>query len=450
MPRMKNGVPATLGRITALPKTNTAPLIEPFPSWDFNKLDDCDALQNVQNVEIDPKGIMYILDGGHAHSLTEKPVKNCSAQLVMYDVNKNVTLSTYVFPDHVVSRTASFLYDLVIDGEFVYITDHVATDPGIVVYSKRANKSWKIRHPTMYGDPKAQQFKINDEVVDVKINIAGLALGPKSQRKSSELVLNQDREVFYTPISSLHLYSISTGVLQNESNFNNGLNFSGDVRDVGLKASQTDGIMMTNRGVLYYGLLGSNSIAQWNSSKSFQSSQVVLSKDASYIQWTNSFTIDTNGTITVLSSTLQKLIRGALDVNRYNFWLLSAEIGEKSYLYDDLTFEYERESSSEPSTKLTTPSSTAATKPTKAQINESVHETGHKGSGNQKILEVSLILLSIKDLPPQPLEIAQGYFYQNPWVEIRWPREEIAVTLKLLVQKVSCKQFMYVSIGTIA
>ncbi|KAB0793799.1 hypothetical protein PPYR_13419 [Photinus pyralis] len=409
MPRMKSGVPATLGRISALPGFGTSPLIEPFPSWDFNKLDDCDALQNVQNLEIDPSGTMYILDGGHTHSLMQTPVKNCPAQLVIYDLRKNTTVSKHVFPESVASRNDSFLYDLVVDNDFVYITDNSANDPGIVVYSLSAGRSWKIRHSaSMRADPKAQNFKVNNDVVNAPINIAGIALGPRTYHSASGVTLNHDREVFYCPMSSLHLYSISTAILQNEANSNNGQDYPGLVHDVGRKASQTDGMMMTNKGVLYYGLLGDNSIAQWNSTKPFSSGQKVLSRDPNYIQWTNAFTIDTNGSITVLSNTLQSFIHGDLDTHKYNFWLLSAEIGEQSYLYEDSSTMYSplpNEETSEPSSSSSpTPTTSTSTTPSSTTTATPKLEQGGGGGGaSQQILELSVIIMAV----------STWFFYNN-------------------------------------
>lgn len=77
LPRMKNGVPATLGRISAIDSMDTAPLLQPYPSWEMNREDDCNALQNVQNIEIDAKGQLWIIDGGHTSTLLERPTEKC-------------------------------------------------------------------------------------------------------------------------------------------------------------------------------------------------------------------------------------------------------------------------------------------------------------------------------------------------------------------------------------
>lgn len=133
LPRMKNGVPATLARIPAGIVQDTSPSLEPFPSWEMNALDDCNALQNVQNVEVDPKGQMWIIDGGRTETLNPVDTMRCPPKLVIFDVKKNMTTTTYTFPGNVASPNTSFLYDIVVDntdGGYAYITDNSRKDPG--------------------------------------------------------------------------------------------------------------------------------------------------------------------------------------------------------------------------------------------------------------------------------------------------------------------------------
>lgn len=139
---------------------------------------------------------------------------------------------------------------------------------GIVVYSAIENKSWKIRHDkSMRAEDTEAHFRVNGVDISAKINIAGIALGPKNNATG-------EREVFYSPISSLHLYSIQNTVLQSAKGVSQ---YQGDVRDVGRKISQSDGIIADNEGMLYFGLLGENSIARWNTSTDFASNQKVRS-----------------------------------------------------------------------------------------------------------------------------------------------------------------------------
>ncbi|XP_060522104.1 protein yellow-like [Cylas formicarius] len=331
LPRMKEGVPATLARVPAS-APDTAPLLTPYPSWEMNAIGDCDALQNVQNVEIDPnKGQIWIIDGGRTETMGLRPVVKCKPKLVVYDVAKNDAVLTYSFPEHVASVNGSFLYDIVVDNTgdgYAYVTDNSGRDPGIIVFSVRDHHSWKIRHAqSMKADPRAVYFAVNGVAVSAAINVASIALGLRDYPGV------ESRPVFYAPLSSLHLYSINSSALRNEG-FADG-DFQGQVTDYGLKESQSVGMTMDNRGVLYYSLLGSNSIARWNFSTPFVTGQKIIAKDERYLEWTNSLTFDDAGNLTLLVNRLQRFIYGRLDLREPNFRLISANVGAKGYLYDD-------------------------------------------------------------------------------------------------------------------
>lgn len=56
--------------------------------------------------------------------------------------------------------------------------------------------------------------------------------------------------------------------------------------------SQTDGMIMDNYGMLYFGLLRNHAICKWDSYRPFTlENQIVVAKDDTHIQWTdgNSF-----------------------------------------------------------------------------------------------------------------------------------------------------------------
>lgn len=133
LPRMKNGVPTTLAKIPAGVVEDTAPALTPFPSWEMNTLGDCNALQNVQNVEIDAKGQIWIIDSGRTETLSTSPSIRCPPKLIIFDIKKNMTTTAYTFPDSVASFNSNFLYDIVVDDTdsgYAYITDNSAKDPG--------------------------------------------------------------------------------------------------------------------------------------------------------------------------------------------------------------------------------------------------------------------------------------------------------------------------------
>ena len=67
---MLPGSPATLGYIVA-PDNNgkTDPEIEPYPSWAMNQIGNCSALQFVQGIAIDARGILWAVDSGRVNTL---------------------------------------------------------------------------------------------------------------------------------------------------------------------------------------------------------------------------------------------------------------------------------------------------------------------------------------------------------------------------------------------
>ncbi|GJQ81722.1 hypothetical protein Trydic_g9162 [Trypoxylus dichotomus] len=344
IPRMKPGVPVTLARINSA-NPRAAPLLEPYPSWELNEVANCTCLQNVQNVGVDGQGRLWIIDGGKTGTLTRIPNTTCSPKLVIYDIKDSKIILSYTFPSEVANKFTSFLYDLVVDdtdGGYAYITDNSRLDPGLIVYALRQNKSWKIRDArTMRADPLAVEFNINNETIKTPINIAGIALGPKTNINEQNITLNEDRQVLFCPISSFHLYSVSTSLLKDENySKSEDNNFHQYVRDIGVKASQTDGMKMDNKGILYYGLLSKASIVRWDSSTPFSSGQQTIAKDDNYIQWPNSFTFDDAGNIIVLTNRLEKYIQNKMTLDEPNFRLLMAYVNGKSYVYDDDTLVY--------------------------------------------------------------------------------------------------------------
>lgn len=326
VPRWKEGVPVTLGVISATPQNrNHAPKLEAFPSWAMQKVGDCSAFQFVQSMEIDPMGRMWVLDTGRTETQTLTPKARCPPRLVILDLENNgEVLRSYNFPEDVTPADSSYLNDIVLDheeGGLAYITDNGQRDPGIIVYSLANNTSWKIRHESMKAESEAVTFMVAKSHVINPVNVDGIALSPASSR---------ERYVYYTPLSSFHLYALPTAVLRNRSNVDN------HVRDLGRKNSQTDGMVMSAAGVLYFGLLADDAVAIWDtkgSISSFTNSQRVISRDHQLMQWPDTFAFDEDGYLWCVTNSLQNFLNNRVDVNVPNYRVIRIRIGSKNYQY---------------------------------------------------------------------------------------------------------------------
>lgn len=142
---------------------------------------------------------------------------------MLFDLKRNGTLILrYDFPEEVVARGTNYLNKIVVDeanGGFAYITDNTGADPGIVVFSRRINRSWKVRESTsMRANREALAFIVNGTNLNFSIHIDGIALGPYYNPATGDVNLdasgsysidqNYERNVYYSPLSSYHLYSI--------------------------------------------------------------------------------------------------------------------------------------------------------------------------------------------------------------------------------------------------
>ena len=95
VPRYLDGVPATLNTIkNSINKTgdSISPILRPFPSLEENLIGDCDSLQNVLALEIDPFGRLWIVDSGNAE-IFRAGKSNCSPKIKIYQLCK-ILIST--------------------------------------------------------------------------------------------------------------------------------------------------------------------------------------------------------------------------------------------------------------------------------------------------------------------------------------------------------------------
>lgn len=319
-------MPVTLGVTSAIPiERNTAPKLEAYPNWSMQKVGDCNALQLVHSMEIDPKGRMWVLDTGRPTALTLDVKSECKPRLVILDLeNKGEILRSYEFPEDVAPRNTAYLNDIVLDhedGGMAYITDNGKDDPGIIVYSLKNNTSWKIRHESMKAKAEAVGFVVAKSHVILPIHVDGIALSPASSK---------DRQVYYSPVSSFHLYSLPTSVLKNNTK-----DVDRFVKELGRKNSQTDGMAMSANGVLYFGLLADDAVATWDTkqSSSFTTGQRIISRDHIHMQWPDTFAFDEDGNFYCVTNSFQNFINNRVDIDVPNYRVIKTRALSKSYQY---------------------------------------------------------------------------------------------------------------------
>ncbi|XP_033762519.1 major royal jelly protein 1-like [Pecten maximus] len=252
VPRWRRGVPSTLNKVIV---RNGESILQPFPSWEVQKIGDCRALQYVQSMEIDPNtGWMWIIDTGRINFFAADgtPTQNlCPAKIIVYDIKNSVELTRYEFPNEVAERETTFLNDIVIqyvndESRYAYISDALAFR--MVVYDRVLNTSHYFSHPaSMEPEPGNGNITILGETLPVSAGINGMAL-------SWDM-----KYVYYGPVSGYSLYRVPTSVASQP-----GGNFAGSVRKVGNKPSQAAGMAYSKNDFLYFPALGENAIYRWD------------------------------------------------------------------------------------------------------------------------------------------------------------------------------------------
>jgi len=274
--------------IAKVPKNGSsipsAPKLEPFPSWEMQKLGDCSAIQFVQSMQVDDKDeVVWLPDNGR--EFRSRNGNTCSPKLLLLSLKTKSIIHSHQFPSSVVPRFGSFLNDIVInlagkggEGKFAYISD---SDRGVlVVFSLTLDRSWTVEHSSMRADLRGATFSFINPPARLRISdnhINGLALSPSSQ--GSE-------HLYYSPLTGLKLWSVET----------KGLNRKGRalvIKEVGNKTSQTDGLAMDPKGRLFMQEVTENSLSMWDTTRPWAPQRLV--QDNKTLIWPDTLAVGKGG-----------------------------------------------------------------------------------------------------------------------------------------------------------
>jgi sugar lactone lactonase YvrE len=328
VPRWAHGIPATLNRIVI---KNGKPLLEAFPSWEWNTVGNVYALQSVLGYEIDEYNRMWILDQG---KIAYEPSPEGSQKLVIWDLNHNQLIDSIVIPNEIAPYRTSFLNDVVVDNKngFVYITDSGngwpdhPLDGGIIVFNMRTKSFRRVldQHYSTQDFP-GFHFEIDYQPVFKR---KPLRIG------SDGIALSADRStLYYCQVTGRNLYAIDTTLLRDFETPLEEINRA--VQSVGSKGTTTDGMHADNKGNIFYTMLEGKGVGFYhpgtNSFNTFVSDDRML--------WVDGVAFDQRGSILFNNNRLHQMFdepQQDIDwTNPYNLIIWKAFVGHdvKSYLY---------------------------------------------------------------------------------------------------------------------
>ncbi|XP_023170173.2 protein yellow [Drosophila hydei] len=354
VPRWKAGVAATLNYID-LSTTEKSPKLRPYPSWAANKLPidvqpqeqktpsggrlDAEKAQdaNVQlqdnatiistfRINVDACDRLWVLDTGLADILGN-PKQITPSSILVFDLKTDQLLRRFAIPaDQTKEDTffANIIVDLdreQCDDAFAYIPDLGAY--GVVVYSYRDDKSYRVKHNYFHFDPLQGDFNVAGVNFQWTDGVFGMAVGP----------LNPDhtKDIYFHALASTKEFKVSNRVLQNESYVNGGDSYYDFklIGDRGMNGQSTAESYDKETGVLFYTQVNKDAIACWNVKRPYTAdTQGLIESDSHTLVFPNDLKVDNTGSLWVLSDRMPTYLYKELDHNAVNYRILTGKTSD--------------------------------------------------------------------------------------------------------------------------
>jgi sugar lactone lactonase YvrE len=244
-----------------------------YPDEAMNQTDphdpaaDAGALVSVQSVVVDPADRLWILDTG---SPMFQPTKYGGPKLLCVDLKANQVIKKILFPQNVALPT-TYLNDVRFDLQrgkegIAYITDSAQNGPnGIIVVDLASGESW--RRLNDHPSTKAEDLQTFLPIVEGRPFLVR-----QQEDGSTKLAANMGSDgiaisatgewLYYCPLASRRLYSVSTEALSNRSVDDEYV--SRTVKDEGDKGGASDGLESDAEGRIYVTNYEHNSIMRRN------------------------------------------------------------------------------------------------------------------------------------------------------------------------------------------
>jgi sugar lactone lactonase YvrE len=228
--------------------------VQAYPNAQINHEDASDpakGLISVQSVVADGKGRVWLLDTAAPGFSVPKAG---GAKLIAVDLASDKVVKTLVFPANVM-LPSTYVNDMRFDFRIgkqgtVYVTDSSASGPGAIIVMDIASGKATRR---LSG---AKSTSVDPSFIPVVEGQPVMTKGPDGKSKplgvaSDGIALSADgKTLYFSPLSSRHLYSVPTVLLRDAQVSDKQLNAA--VQDLGEKGA-SDGLEADAEGAVYAG-----------------------------------------------------------------------------------------------------------------------------------------------------------------------------------------------------
>jgi sugar lactone lactonase YvrE len=284
--------------------------IKPYPSESWNsEAATGESFGKVFGVQVDPLGILWILDGGRPGSV--KP------RLLGWDTRKeSLVRAIELLPP--VTREDSFLNDLAVDflREKAYISDTARGNRSaliVVDLLKRSSRRVLEAHPSVI--PRTLDLKIEGRPLRKRLP-GGKVITPRLG--VNPIALDRENQwVYYGPMHSHSIYRIRAEDLGNAELTKSQL--YARVERYGFKPI-CDGISLDREGNIYFSHLSENAVGVLRPNRKYE----ILAQDPILLSWPNAFSFGRDGFLYTVSSQIHRsaVLNGGEDVSKPPFHIL--------------------------------------------------------------------------------------------------------------------------------
>jgi sugar lactone lactonase YvrE len=316
---LDRNVPSTLNKVV---NVGGKSVLEPFPSWDANKLGDMAALQNVVGFGFDSRNRIYAVDmgGGIADA---NAVADGAQKLVVIDVASKRIERSYPISDAIADRNKSFLNDVALDeaNGFAYISDSgVKSGPdnqtGIIVVrlSDGAMRRVLANHVSTKNNRNVQLTVAGDAVFPgnpLQVGINGIAASRDGQW------------VYWSQTTGLDFHRIPAALLRDFTKSD--ADIAAGVEKLGSFGGNSDGIAIDAAGKVYITDLTNSRIVTFDpTTKAFTE----LAKAPDMV-WPDTLAWGADGWLYVAVNQLYRAFGGKLDYapGKVNFQIMRIQTG---------------------------------------------------------------------------------------------------------------------------
>lgn len=289
VPRWMSGVPASLNKLVQNP-LGSGYVLSPWPSWEFNQINQTGSLQYAQSFIIDSNNLMWIPEVGRTNFYDANPSLETSgpAGIFVVNITSGEVVLNYYFPENVVSYNSSFVNDIVLDevNGYAYFSNTWGSG-GIIVYNIAEQTSHMFTAASTNRN-SSYNFCVNG----ICYGTDGVGASP-----SDGIALSSDGATLYwSAVQGQELYSIPASALWDFTMTDD--EFQAQVTYLGPKAGCSDGLLYLN-GALFYGDITTSQVGWINDiSKHTSAGSVKLSSsdqtsvDTYSLNWLDTFSSD--------------------------------------------------------------------------------------------------------------------------------------------------------------